>query len=112
MRFVVAAAVVLSTCSDFGPDLPSVASLDLSTTDAHLAVGDSLVLIATPIDKNGRRISSVRVIVGWSSSDTGIATVNATTGLLIARAPGVATVYASARGKTAPVHVTVAARTP
>ena len=69
------------------------------------ALGGTLQLAATARDGAGNVISGAAF--GWSSSDAGIATVEGTTGLVTARAPGTATVFALAGGTAGALAVLV-----
>ncbi|MDQ6635471.1 MAG: Ig-like domain-containing protein, partial [Gemmatimonadota bacterium] len=77
---------------------PPVASVAVSPASKGLAVGTTTTLAATVTDANGATVTDR--VVTWSSNNTAVATVDATTGVVTAVAPGSATISASAGGKT------------
>ena len=82
-----------------------VSSISLNKTSANLAIGGTVELSATVSPSD-----AVDKSVTWSSSNTSVATVNATTGVVTAVAEGTATITATANdgsGKTATCSVTV-----
>jgi serine/threonine protein kinase len=76
----------------------------------RLAVGDNITLSATPRDSRGNVMPNQSI--RWSSADTDIATVGASTGVVSAIRPGTTDVTASAAGKTTTVRLSVFAPTP
>jgi hypothetical protein len=82
-----------------------ISSIRLSRTTAALAPEKTLQLTADPVDRLDRKITSRTVT--FSSSDTVVADVN-NSGLVTAKAVGLATITASAADKQAQVVVTVA----
>ena len=82
-----------------------VSSISLNKTSASLAIGGTVELSA-----NVSPSDAVDKTVTWSSSATGVATVNSSTGVVTAVAEGTATITATANdgsGKTATCSVTV-----
>jgi len=81
-----------------------VASVTVTPSSASVPVGQTVQLSATPKDANGNPLSGRAVT--WSSSDTAIATVNAS-GRVTAKAPGSATITAASEGKSGTSAITV-----
>lgn len=73
-----------------------VATVTMASPGTHLGVGATIQFSATPRDAAGQPL--VRV-VGWSSSDTTVATVSAT-GLVTGVSPGNVVISATCEGKT------------
>ena len=83
-----------------------VASVAVSPAEATVtALGDTVRLGAEALDGNGNPVAGAEV--GWSSSDTSVAVVDAS-GLVTAVANGAATVTATAGAATGAAAVTVA----
>ena len=83
-----------------------VSSISLNKTSASLAIGGTIELSVSNVSPS----DAVDKTVTWSSSNTSVATVNATTGVVTAVAEGTATITATANdgsGKTATCSVTV-----
>ncbi|WP_325308138.1 Ig-like domain-containing protein [Longimicrobium sp.] len=76
---------------------PHQVSRVVATPDAVIlrALGDSVRLSATAYDAQGNALATT---VGWSTADTGVATVSPT-GMVVARGTGLARVVAAASGK-------------
>ena len=83
------------------PEPVPVESVTLNETDIELTRGDTFTLEASVLPENADYEN-----IEWSSSDTGIATVNQD-GTVTAVAVGEATIKAEAGGKSAECHVTV-----
>jgi hypothetical protein len=77
------------------------------TSDTAWALGDSIQLALTLTDAHGGIVPGVRV--GWTSTDTAVATVDSA-GTVVARAPGLATVVAAAGGRIAQSRILVRPR--
>ncbi|MEP6687214.1 MAG: Ig-like domain-containing protein [Gemmatimonadales bacterium] len=77
------------------------------TADTAWAIGDSIQLALTITDAHGGIVPGVRV--GWTSTDTAVATVDSA-GTVVARAPGSATVVAAAGGRIAQSRILVRPR--
>ncbi len=75
--------------------------------DSLTSIGDSLVLAATVTDRRGAALVGATIV--WQSSDSGAALVDSS-GLVVARGPGVAQVTASVRELTAAARVLVRQR--
>src|SRR6185436_12611345 len=81
-----------------------VASVSITPTAATLEVGQTEQLAATASDAHGNPLSGRTVT--WSSSDTTVATVNAT-GLVTSVGTGVTTITASSEGHTGTSAITI-----
>src|ERR1044072_2185804 len=75
--------------------------------DTAWAIGDSVQLALTITDAHGGLVSGVSV--GWTSTDTVVATVDSA-GTVVARSPGATTVVAAAGGRIAQARVHVRQR--
>src|SRR5256886_486881 len=84
--------------------LPPVASVSVSPASASLLPTQTAQLTATLLDSTGAILTGRTVT--WSSSSTGVATVNGS-GLVTAVAVGSATVTAASEGRSASSSVTV-----
>ncbi len=90
---------------DGGPTgLPKPADVRISAPATELFVGQSVQLTATALDAAGADLAAGEA--SWSTTNAAVATVSET-GLLIAMAPGSATMKATIAGKTASMGVTV-----
>ncbi|MCX7920926.1 MAG: type I pullulanase [Clostridia bacterium] len=87
------------------PYTPVVTSIELTPSTMGLPAGDIATISAVVKDQKGRPMVSEPVI--WSSSNTGVATVNAS-GKVTTIADGQAVITAAVGGKTASVTVNVA----
>ena len=81
-----------------------VASVSVSPPSASVLVGGTVSLVATTLDSAGGVLTGRAVT--WSSSNTGIATVNGS-GVVTALAPGSSTMTATSEGKTGTASVAV-----
>ena len=86
-----------------------VASVSVSPASATLQVGATVQLSATTFDANNNVLTGR--VVGWSSTNTAIATVSST-GLVRAVAAGSVSITASSEGRTATAAITVSAPPP
>src|SRR5215218_1797029 len=75
--------------------------------DTAWAIGDTIQLALTITDAHGGVVPGVRV--GWTSTDTNVATVDSA-GTVVARWSGVATVVAAAGGRIAQSRILVRPR--
>jgi hypothetical protein len=75
--------------------------------DTLSAVGDTLQLAATVIDAHGATVVGATVV--WATDDSAVATVDSS-GAVVARGPGTATISASVREHAGRASVTVAQR--
>src|SRR6185437_1360481 len=82
----------------------SVASVTVSPATASVVAGQTVQLTATPKDANGTALTGR--VVTWSSSNTAVASVNAS-GLVTGGAAGSATITATSEGKTGTAAITV-----
>src|SRR4051794_16226325 len=85
--------------------LPELASLTI-TSPAPLRVGDTLTLALSGQDERGKPIPGVRAT--WSSSDPSVASVEQSSGLIRARAPGGTLIIARTGEESAISSVSVA----
>src|SRR2546426_3126 len=83
-----------------------VASVAVTPASATLQAGQTMQLAATPKDANGNPLSGRAV--GWSSSNTAVATVNAG-GLVTSVAAGSAMITATSEGQSGTAAITVTA---
>src|SRR6185295_6603066 len=81
-----------------------VASVTVTPTSASVPQGQTVQLSATPKDANGTALTGR--VVTWSSSNTAVASVNAS-GLVTSGAAGSATITATSEGKTGTSAITV-----
>ena len=75
--------------------------------DTAWALGDTIQLAITITDAHGGIVPGVRV--GWTSTDTSVASVDSA-GTVVARSPGAATVVAAAGGRIAQSRILVRSR--
>lgn len=103
--------LLLAACGDGGLAPDGVASISLRRADGlqTLYVGDTVRLTATPLDLGGRPMMGPPV--RFTSSAPGVASIDATTGLITAHGPGVARMTATCAGATAWMDVQVALAT-
>lgn len=92
-----------------GPAGPPVATVAVTPADATVAAGESVQLQATPQDSSGAPIENRPV--SWSSSDPGIATVDAT-GLVRGLGGGSVTITATCENRSATASITVTGSVP
>lgn len=76
----------------------ALSAIQLSPANASVAPSGSLALVARGVDATGHAIAGGSF--GFSSSNTGAATVNATSGVVTGVAPGTANITAQAGGVT------------
>jgi uncharacterized protein YjdB len=88
----------------------AVASVVVSPPTGRIAVGETTRLGAAVADARGRRLTDRAV--AWQSTNDDVASVDAASGLVTARAPGTATVEARSEGVTGSAQITVPAPTP
>ncbi|MGK2962004.1 MAG: Ig-like domain-containing protein [Gemmatimonadaceae bacterium] len=82
-----------------------VSSVTVSPSTGSIAVGGTQQFSATLKDANGNTLTGRAVV--WSSSSSGIATVNSATGVATGVAVGTATITATSEGKTGTATITV-----
>jgi hypothetical protein len=75
--------------------------------DTAWALGDTIQLAITITDAHGGIVPGVRV--GWTSTDTSVASVDSA-GTVVARSPGAATIVAAAGGRIAQSRILVRSR--
>jgi uncharacterized protein YjdB len=81
-----------------------VSSVRLSVTSRAMQVGQTLLLVAEPLDNSGRVLTGRPV--SWTSSDAAVATVTET-GMVTALGAGAAIITASVEGRSAVATITV-----
>jgi uncharacterized protein YjdB len=108
VRAALAAGLLVAAACHSDSTTPSapVQSVLLSPLDLSVTVGDSVLVTADPIDATGRVLTN-QVIV-WSSSNTGVAEVDAA-GEVLGVAPGSAWIRAADQGVSDSTAVTVTA---
>ncbi len=85
-------------------DLTARRVLVAPAADTLTAIGDTLQLAATVTDERGSTVAGARLI--WASDDSGVAVVDSS-GAVLARGPGSATISASVREHVGRAHVTI-----
>lgn len=99
-----AAALLPAACSDvISPDLP-VESVQIVTTQRSLSENDTLTFTARALSSGGAVVEGRTAV--WTSSDPQVVTITAA-GHATARAVGIATLRATAAGRTATAQVVV-----
>jgi uncharacterized protein YjdB len=88
------------------PPPPAVASVSVTPATASVVAGQTVQLTATPQDASGNALTGR--VVTWASSNTAVATVNAS-GLVTGVSAGSATITATSEGKSGTATVTVTA---
>src|SRR6266511_4239366 len=83
-----------------------VASVAVSPATATIQIGQTAQLTATPKDANGTTLSGRAV--NWTSSNTSVATVNSSSGLVSGVAAGSATITATSEGQSGSAAASVA----
>lgn len=96
-----AVSVLLMSCGKDKNDPVAVSSITLNKTTLALTVGDSETLAGTLLPAN-----ATNKTIAWSSSNAGVATVDAT-GKVTAIGAGTSTIIANAEGKTANCTATI-----
>jgi hypothetical protein len=105
MRWLGLLGIVAACSSDLtDPGTPTVVSVAVSAPFTTITVASTVQVTANPLDQQGRTVSGATVT--WSSSSAAVATVS-NTGLVTGVAEGVATIRATASGKTGEVDITV-----
>lgn len=100
--------LILAACDAQGPTDAAgaqVASVQVTAPASTVAVGETMQLDASPRGPSGAVLAGVNVT--WSSSNEAVAAVSAA-GRVTAKAPGQATIRATAGGRTGETTVTVA----
>ena len=97
---------LLAGCSDFFTD-PFINSIFISPPSATVAVGNTVQLTAQARFSDGSTSSISGSSVGWTSSNTGVATISSPGGLVTALSTGTATMTVTDQGVTATANVTV-----
>ncbi len=82
-----------------------VASVAVTPATPSIQVGQTVQLTATPKDASGNTLTGRTV--GWTSSNTAVATVSPSGGLVTGKAAGAATITATSEGKIGSAAVTV-----
>ncbi len=82
-----------------------VASVQITPDSSLLDVGDTLTLAAATLDANAQPLTGRAVL--WTSTDSGVATVDASTGLVTALTAGGTTVIATSEGVSDSAQIVV-----
>jgi len=112
MRLVLALAVVffllaaLTACNDFFID-PSIGSIFINPPSATVAVNNTVQLGAQARYSDGSTNTISGPSVGWSSSNTAVATISSPGGLVTGVSVGTATMTVTDQGVTATATITV-----
>ncbi len=93
-------------CSGFFIN-PSLSSIYINPASATVAVSNTVQMIAYGTYSDGSQSQITGSSVGWSSSNTDVATVTSPGGLVTGVATGTATMTASAQGVSATANVSV-----
>lgn len=101
---IVASLALLASCSGGGDPLCTVSAVSVTPSAASLAVGSSQQLSASASTQNCS--AAEKSNISWSSSASGVATVNAT-GAVSAVAPGSATISATLGATSGSSAITV-----
>ncbi len=104
--FILFLCVTLGSCSGFFIS-PSLGSIFISPASATVAVMQTVQLTATGKFSDGSQSTLSGSNVGWSSSDTTVATVTSPGGLVTGVSSGTATITVSDQGVTGTATVTV-----
>ncbi len=102
--------LALSSCGGSSVTTPTLQSIEITPTNPSLAAGTSAQLAATAIYSDNSHADATTQ-VAWSSSNTVIATLGATTGKALAIRAGSATLKATLQGHSASTTLTVTAAT-
>jgi len=98
--------MVAEGCSGFFIN-PAISSIYVSPPSATIAVNNTVQLTAHAIYSDGSQNTIQGSEVGWSSSETNIATVTSPGGLVSGIATGTATITVTSQGVNATASVTV-----
>lgn len=102
------AATTLTTACDWITGVPTVKRVELGIAPStSLPVGAQGQANGVAIGKNDAPITTTKVKVAYSTSNPAVATVNQTSGAIIAVSEGTTDITASSRGKSAKVTLTV-----
>ena len=102
-----AGSVEITVSAAAGSTPAAVSTVAVSLTAASLTVGQNST--ASAVTKDGAGTVLTGRTVSWSSSNAAVASVNASTGIVTAVAPGTANIIGTSEGKTGQVAVTVSA---
>ncbi len=109
LSMVLAAAGCGGGSGDGPSGLPTPARVSITNQITELFVGQSMQLTATALDESGAELAAGDAT--WSSTNPAVAQVSET-GMLMAMAPGTATLRATIAGVSATIPVTVEALPP
>ena len=98
--------VTLAGCSGFFIN-PSISSIFVTPPSSTIAVNNTVQLIATAIYSDGSQNTISGSSVGWSSSNTEVATVTSPGGLVTGVSTGTATITVTSQGVNTTATVTV-----
>ena len=106
---ILVTTAVLTACGSDGTSPPlTVASVQMSTTYSNPRVGETSNITAKPVTAGGIQVPNVAC--SFASGSTGIATVNATSGVVTAVSPGTAAITATCGGVSNSLTITVRPR--
>lgn len=104
---VVAAAI--SSCDSnkvSGPDNDTVAAVSVSSVNSNIRVGQSVQLVASPVNESGSAVSNQTA--SWKTDNAAVATVESN-GMVTGVAPGTATITATVADKSGTISIGVSA---
>lgn len=109
-RFLLAVTILLcmigNGCSGFFIN-PSISSIFVTPPSSTIAVNNTVQLISTAIYSDGSQNMISGTEVGWSSSNTAVATVTSPGGLVTGVSTGTATITVTSQGVNTTATVTV-----
>lgn len=99
-------SLTLGSCSGFFIN-PTISSIFVTPPSSTIAVNNTVQLIATANYSDGSQGTISGTSVGWSSSNTAVATVTSPGGLVTGISTGTATINATSQGVATTAAVTV-----
>ncbi len=91
------------------PATSGLASIAVTPAQKSVTTGDTVNFTATPMDQSGNQVNAT---ITWNSSNTTVGSIDATTGMFTAMAPGNATISATSGNITGTANVTVTTSVP
>lgn len=107
INVAIAGAMLVAGCTDSSAP-PTVASVQMTTTYSNPRVGETSNITAKAVNEGGVEIQGVPCV--FSSSNTVVATVDATTGTVTALSAGTTSITATCGGKSNSITITVRPR--
>lgn len=98
--------VALGTCAAAPPQTQTVNTISLFPTAATIRVGETVLILATPLNINNQILQGKTIV--WTTSNVDKATVESS-GLVTAKSTGTVTIVATSEGKTAEAVITILA---